>query len=221
MAYPTDPEKRAIAKAKRSAYYFANKSRYAEQNAAWRAANTERKKEMDKAYTRANPDSNRRATAKYRVMHPEKAASMRDAWLARNPGYKEAHSRARYQANKAAFDERSKQWKIANPERYRAIGRKNAHNMRILRELRRPLWIGELDALALREAFDLALRREIITAMEWHVDHMLPLQARRVSGLHCATNLQVIPAQLNRAKRNRLWLTEPFEWLYAEVHGGL
>lgn len=221
MAYPTDPKKRAIAKAKRAARYAANKARYAQQNAAWRAANADRKKESDKAYAAANPESNRRATAKYRKANPEKMAAMRDTWLAANVDHMQAWSRQYYQLNKTRFAANAARWRLANPERARAISRQNAQNMRMVRRLRRPLWTGELDALAFREAADLALRRELVTNREWQIDHLLPLQAELVSGLHCAVNLQVIPAQLNRAKRNRLWLTKPFEWLFAEVHSGV
>lgn len=35
------------------------------------------------------------------------------------------------------------------------------------------------------------------------VDHIIPLQGKRVSGLHVETNLRVIPQAVNRAKNNR------------------
>jgi hypothetical protein len=42
---------------------------------------------------------------------------------------------------------------------------------------------------------------------------MIPLRAREACGLHVAANLQVIPASINQAKRNRLVLTRPGEWI--------
>lgn len=76
-----------------------------------------------------------------------------------------------------------------------------------------PTWYGELDDLVVQEATSLCMQREYETKLVWHVDHMLPLRAKNVSGLHCADNLQVIPAKMNLAKGNKLMYTERYAWL--------
>lgn len=82
-----------------------------------------------------------------------------------------------------------------------------------LRALRKPGWFSEWDEFVEEEARNLAYMQEACTGIKWDVDHLLPLHAKEVSGLHCADNLQVIPATLNRRKHNKLKYTERMEWL--------
>lgn len=143
----------------------------------------------------------------------------------------------------AAFKLHSKAWAAANPEKHREgaarrnkrwgdknkvrkaeTGRMwrhsnkaavNAHTL--VRRARRvsasPSWCPEIDGLVNAEAAHLCRLREAATGFAWHVDHMVPLQARTACGLHCAANLQVIPASVNVAKGNKMKLTEPGEWI--------
>lgn len=71
----------------------------------------------------------------------------------------------------------------------------------------------ELTLLVTSEGKELVIQRTKETGIRWDLDHMLPMKAANVSGLHCADNLQVIPARLNRTKNNRLKYTERGEWL--------
>lgn len=118
-----------------------------------------------------------------------------------------AQKRERYWQNRDKILERQKgdPTKLARNAERRAL-RKNAV----------PKWFGELDELVLSEAANLAKHREKVTGIRWHIDHMIPLAGRAASGLHCAYNIQVIPAQLNTSKRNRMELTSPGEWLHAK-----
>ena len=106
-------------------------------------------------------------------------------------------------------------WQRTNPDRVRQYKDKNKAMRRSAMRDRLPPWFGELDSLVALEAADLAKRREAVTGFAWHVDHMVPLQARKACGLHCAANLQVIPAALNLRKLNRLVLTKPGAWIKA------
>ncbi|ECO0327491.1 hypothetical protein ZS60_22350 [Salmonella enterica subsp. enterica serovar Enteritidis] len=71
----------------------------------------------------------------------------------------------------------------------------------------------EFDLLVFEEAQELCQLRAGETGFLWHIDHMLPLRAKTVSGLHVAENIQVIPAVLNLLKGNKLIFTERGSWL--------
>lgn len=102
------------------------------------------------------------------------------------------------------YHEKNPHFKLARVAKRRAAKRE-----------RLPAWFGELDQFVMQEAAALAAERTEQTGIEWHVDHMIPMQGRKCSGLHCADNIQVIPARLNLAKNNKMIFTEPQQWLLA------
>lgn len=61
---------------------------------------------------------------------------------------------------------------------------------------------SEFDNLFFEEIYDLAKLRTKMTGVEWHVDHIVPLQHKYVCGLHVPANLQCIPAKINLIKGN-------------------
>ena len=92
-----------------------------------------------------------------------------------------------------------------------------AEQLRIRNErieaLKRATMTDEWDILIREEAKELCKTRHLETGILWDPDHMFPLRARKVSGLDCGHNLQVIPAKLNRSKKNKMIYTERLEWL--------
>ena len=106
-------------------------------------------------------------------------------------------------------------WSANNPEKVKAYakktkannkGRINAHTVkrRLAKINRTPAWLTEDDHWMIEQAYELAALRTKMFGFSWHVDHILPLQGKTVSGLHVPTNLQVIPAVDNIRKGNRV-----------------
>jgi hypothetical protein len=70
-------------------------------------------------------------------------------------------------------------------------------------KLRTPKWVDSEELWLIKEVYALASDRTKLHGFSWHVDHIVPLQGKTVSGLHTISNLQVIPAKANIAKANK------------------
>jgi 5-methylcytosine-specific restriction endonuclease McrA len=58
----------------------------------------------------------------------------------------------------------------------------------------------ELTIFAYSEAHSLRILRDKLTGIKWHVDHIIPLKGKLVSGLHVWNNFAVIPKVENLRK---------------------
>jgi hypothetical protein len=138
--------------------------------------------------------NNKHIHAEWRKNNPDKMAKYQSEWTKRNK-----------EQSKQAI----KLWKSTNKDAVDAsTAKRRASKLQATAS-----WYGELDELVMVEAFDLARLRYRTTGIKWHIDHMIPLQAKEASGIHCASNIQVIPEKLNVSKANKMFLTEPNQWI--------
>ena len=134
-----------------------------------------------------------------------------------------------YERNKELTKERARQWALANPdkkketvdkwrtnnlEKHNATNRlwnvKNKPKKAALQAKRKaaqlqrtPKWLTDTDLWIIEEAYHLAQLRTNLFNFPWHVDHIIPLQGKNVSGLHVPSNLRVIPGSENVKKSNK------------------
>jgi len=92
--------------------------------------------------------------------------------------------------------EAHRQWAARNPHKVIA----NANKRRADFVYRIPKWLTEIDWQRIAEVYREAARLTAETGIEYHVDHILPLRGKTVSGLHVPDNLRAIPGHENQRK---------------------
>jgi hypothetical protein len=149
----------------------------------------------------------------HRKRNSEWAKENRARLTARAAAYKRenievarATNRAFKKRNAVALRAQHAEWVSANRDKRRQTDAKyKAAKLRAT-----PRWA---DKKAIATIYRLALAIEKRTGQRMHVDHIVPLQSKWVCGLHCESNLQVLPGPENEGKRNFWWpeMHEPTE----------
>ena len=68
---------------------------------------------------------------------------------------------------------------------------------------RTPIWLTDADHAEIKRIYKIANQKTKQTGIKWHVDHIIPLRGKNVSGLHVPHNLRVVPASENLRKSNK------------------
>jgi len=117
-----------------------------------------------------------------------------------------------YYANRDRYLENCKQYRAVNKEALNAKKRAykkeksgliNSINARrnALKLNATPVWA---DTLAIKRIYKEAAELSKITGIEFHVDHIIPLKGKNVTGLHVESNLRIISKTENLKKKNKL-----------------
>lgn len=146
----------------------------------WAAKNPERKRQNFAQWREANRDAQREYMRKWWNENLEVQRAKQAEWRA---------------ANKAHIAKKNAQWRRENPGKDLALARtKKAAKIQ-----RTPPWADHEKITAVYE--EAAAMRAL--GIDVHVDHIVPLRGKLVSGLHVHYNLRVILAEDNLAKRNK------------------
>jgi hypothetical protein len=93
----------------------------------------------------------------------------------------------------------SKEWRKKNKGRVLAWTRMR----QLAKKQRTPAWLSDFDKLKIECYYSIAAMLTRENNESWHVDHVLPLQGKSVSGLHVPNNLQLLRGEENSRKGNR------------------
>lgn len=140
-----------------------------------------------------------KARARERVwnaLNPEKRRHYAREWNRKNSEKRRAISRASRERHAVEVRARYRKWAKTNPDKRAAsVAARNAAKLK-----RTPGWA---DLEKIKQVYAHARVMTEMLGEPWHVDHVLPLQGRFVSGLHVHNNLQILPGEENVRKGNR------------------
>lgn len=113
---------------------------------------------------------------------------------------------------------RSRLYRLENPDKVietrRKSGKKYAINNKVKIQAKSakrrgrklnatPNWLTKVQLLEIEDFYAATLMFRVYTGLEYHVDHIVPLQGKKVCGLHVPWNLQVLEASENMRKSNK------------------
>lgn len=166
-------------------YYEANREKRLAQFKARYEANREKHLAQVKANYEANREKRLAYAKAYREANREKCA---------------ARATAYYEANKDEVSSQQKVWRRSNPDKVTAkCARRRAKKLQAT-----PPWMTKEDFAAVGEWYQIAKDLQWLSEEPLHVDHIVPLQGKETCGLHVPWNLQVLPANMNLSKGNKI-----------------
>jgi hypothetical protein len=134
------------------------------------------------------------------------AKENREKTLAAGRRYYHTHRDARVKAqkktraaNKEKYAERQKEWRKNNMGYVLAANAlRNANKLQ-----RTPKWLTKEDKKKISQLYKQARHLTETTGEQHHVDHIIPLQGKLVSGLHVPSNLQILHWKDNLSKHHK------------------
>jgi len=91
-------------------------------------------------------------------------------------------------------------WRKLNVDKTRFYSQSYA----LKKNLATPLWLTEEHKVQISEFYAHARDCEVVSGERYHVDHIVPIKGRDICGLHVPWNLQILPADINISKSNKL-----------------
>lgn len=159
----------------------------------------EAKKAYQKEYAQKNKEKAYKKVKEWRAANPEKWKAQRQRYAKKHPDVLVAKTTKWRKANPERAAELSRKTRLKNKARILA----NKAKYRASKRNKTPIWVDKEHLWLIKQAYELAILRSKMFGFDWHVDHIIPLNGKNVSGLHVIENIQVIPAAENLLKNNK------------------
>lgn len=134
----------------------------------------------------------------YTLKHKDKISAYQKAYVSSDK--KKAYYKDRRVKKQIQIKEYFKNYRQNNKAKTLANNRKR----KLAQEQRMPKWLLNTDLMAIQMFYEKAQKLSAETGVKHHVDHIVPLRGKTVSGLHVPWNLQILTAKENMIKSNRI-----------------
>jgi hypothetical protein len=147
----------------------------------------------------------RAAQKRYAEKHKDKVSSAIKKWNSEHKEKMLEAAKRHYEKIKS-----NDEFKKLNASKVREWASKNPHKVleqsarkRATKLKRVPCWLTDSDFKEIKQIYLNAKERSDKEGKKYHVDHIIPLRGKYVSGLHVPSNLRILLAEENLVKSNK------------------
>lgn len=188
------------AAARTRAWYRENRKRVLDYKKHYATINCEHIAKYQKEYHDANRLEKKEYDRLYCKANKAKKREQSKAWKLANKDKVTQYSRSRYLRKKDHILAVSKLWKQCNPYKVNAYaGKRRAVLLNAT-----PSWLTKEQYRDIEAVYKEARKISEDKGIQYHVDHIYPLQGKGVLGLHVPWNLQILVGSENLTKINKL-----------------
>lgn len=148
------------------------------------ARDLENSKRLQREWYLRNKELVKERARQWAINHPEETAAKKTKWREENRDLHNAYNK-KHKANNLG--------KYAHYE-----GKRRSAKLK-----RTPGWLSADELELIQALYSIAAMFTKESGIEHHVDHIIPLQGSKVSGLHVYINLRIITATENLRKSNK------------------
>lgn len=121
-------------------------------------------------------------------------------WQKENPDKTRRKSNTWRNKNRARLNNTQSLWRKNNSGHANFL----STQYQMKKQKRIPIWLTKEDLKEINEIYKLAEKLTKDTGISHEVDHIIPLNGKNISGLHCPQNLQILSKTDNRKKSNKI-----------------